>query len=148
MELVEIFNVLQNRVVCWLEDFFSGQWNCWIWWSELVFLLIIMSKSSIYVDTVLAHYLCTLLLYSCAITNHCGYLCTNHPRASINIGHASQPFPLNGYLVGFQSNSHQENWWVSHYVILGLIIRTLILIKWEPNLENWLYFLNFPDHET
>jgi len=24
MELVEIFNVLQNRVVCWLEDFFQA----------------------------------------------------------------------------------------------------------------------------
>jgi hypothetical protein len=44
MEMIKrivIFNVEENLVVRWLEDFFSDQWDCWIWWSEFVFLVIL-----------------------------------------------------------------------------------------------------------
>jgi hypothetical protein len=36
-----IFNFEQNRVVCSIKIFFSGQWDCWIWCFEFVFLIIL-----------------------------------------------------------------------------------------------------------
>jgi hypothetical protein len=39
---IMIFNVQQSRVVCRpMKIFVSSWWDCWIWWSKFVFLLIL-----------------------------------------------------------------------------------------------------------
>ncbi len=61
-----IFNVQQNRVVCRLKIFFffPGQWDCWIWRFEFVFLVILseipVQCVMLFRDRVVAHYFCTL----------------------------------------------------------------------------------------
>jgi hypothetical protein len=74
--------------VC-VKFLFSGQWDCWIWWFEFVFLVILskiivqLCNSYLQIIRVLAHYLCTslhLLGYSLEgegqkdLTNVDGYL--------------------------------------------------------------------------
>jgi len=39
-------------VVCRLEDFFSSQWDCWIWWSRLFFLVILKELVIQFVTTI------------------------------------------------------------------------------------------------
>jgi len=47
--------------------FFSGQWDCWIWWFEFVFLIILndlrVNLKWLLSDGLLTHYLCALLFH-------------------------------------------------------------------------------------
>jgi len=69
-----IFNVYCNRVCVyvWNFYFFSSQWDCWIWWLEFVFSvilseLIVHYVIIIYSHVVLACYLCHFI--KCSFKN-------------------------------------------------------------------------------
>lgn len=60
-----ISNVKQTRHVCRLRFLLSSQWDCYIWWSDNVFIIIL---SELIVQCVIAIYIepgsCTLLMVS------------------------------------------------------------------------------------
>jgi hypothetical protein len=53
--------------VCRLEDFFSSQQDCWIWWFEFVFLVNLSKLTIQCVITIYKHDFCRLIVHFVSI---------------------------------------------------------------------------------